>query len=174
MPCPKRKAAEPPSHRGWIQPARVKITAAVLNVTGLPARSWGETTKPTRERISELHLLLLWEQKYSAESPGSSIPTGGALLGWQNASGYGDESDWAGKYLWARNTPKVYPQKKSWTNQPSCDQITSGHRQDASKWNLPNFKSKTIRSKRSLLDATAQTNTRSPRPSQLPSECTGS
>lgn len=43
MPCPKRKAAALPSHRGWIQPSRSKITAAALNVTGSTAGSlWGD------------------------------------------------------------------------------------------------------------------------------------
>lgn len=53
----------------------------------------GEATEPTRERIGAVHLLLLWKEKYSTESPGSSIPTGGPALECQNALQYRDESE---------------------------------------------------------------------------------
>lgn len=156
MPCPKRKAAALPSHRGWKQPVKMKITAAVLNVIGPPAGSpWGDHKAHQREDgcstsvdLMEIKILrwvpsIFHSHRWSCPW----MPECLTVQRWKLA--------WAGECLWARNLSKVYPQKKSWINQPSCVQITSGHRQDASKWNLPNFKSKTTRSKKSLLGATA-------------------
>lgn len=156
MPCPKKKAAVLPSHRGWIQPARMKITAAVLNVTGPVAESlWGGHRAHQREDWCSTSValterkILHWVSRIFHSHRWSCpwMPECLTVQRW--------EWVWAGKYLWARNLSKVYPQKKCWINQPSCVQIISECRQDVPKWNLPNFKSKTIRSKRSLLGATA-------------------
>ena len=51
MPCPKRKAAAPPSHKGWIQPDRIKIITAVPNVTAPPAASPRRPQSPTERGL---------------------------------------------------------------------------------------------------------------------------
>lgn len=89
MPCPRRKAAAPTSHRGWTQPARTKITAAVLNVTKSPATSLWRYHKAHQREDQSITSVAPMEIKILHESPG------GPVLGYQNDLHYRGESEQA-------------------------------------------------------------------------------